>query len=471
MNKTIKLSIIASSVILLLGAGGAYYRFEQLQQKKVYFEEKLAKTKAMLPKAISIEKTSESSFFETNSVYTIQIKENKKNSTSKLVINTNLKHGFSYLFSGLIEGTATGKIEGPFAKEFKSLDKLFDSKIKVLPDFTLITDTKFADLTAKDGSELKGITSYFETTKNEDDIKTDFKIASISSPKSPDGQSMFNIKGIDFQYKGKTNDLGNNHLSFKLAEIKSVFAQVQNVSFVADSTVKSGNVDLTSSLSIDKITASQWKDASFNFKYSILGLNESSMKDLYSIGQKTTSTNAEELTTSINEIEVQAKNLLTHGFKFNIDKFAFKSGTDNFDFSFKSSLPKSKSFEEFNLEKNLHILSNIDTKGSFSTPLAQILNQRLNSINISSSDSLEPQQPQEEQIVVNNNELKVSFEIKNGKGTLNGKEFTTDQNDIIHIVLSTIDEKVQAKKSAPLATTPVTASVAPQPATVEPAKK
>lgn len=469
-----KIGIIASAVAVICGiGGGVYYRLDQLQQKRDYFEDKFSKTQAMLPKAISIEKTSESTLFETNSVYTIQLKENGKKSASKLVINTHLDHGVSYLFSGLVEGNAIGKIEGPFAKEFKSLDKLFDTQIKVLSDYTVITDTKFVDLTAKDGSELKGITSYLESSKNEDSIKTDFKIASLSSPKTTDGQSMFNLKGFELQYQGKSNDLGNNHLSLKLGEIKSIFAQVQNVALVADSTVKSGNVDLTSSLSIDKITASQWKDASFNFKYSVLGLDESSMKALYTIGKKTAPNNEEEIRTSLVEMEAQAKKLFTHGFQFNVDKLAFKSATDSFDFSFKSSLPKSKSFEEVSLEKNLHISSNIEAKGTFSNPLAQVINQRLNSINVAPTDSAAPQ---EEQVVVTNNEVKVSLDITNGKGKLNGKDFTTDQNDILHIVLSTIDEKFQAKKSDPLsATTPVTAPaetpVAPQPEKVEPAKK
>lgn len=443
MNKNIKLSIIAASVLVVLGVGGGvYYRVDQLQQKRDYFQDRFDKTKALLPKAVVIDKTTESSLFETNSTYTIQLQEDGKKSPSKLVINAHLEHGFSYFLSGVIEGTSVGKIEGPFAKEFKSLDKLFDSSIKVLADDTLITDTKFVDLVAKDGTEIKGITSYLEATRDNENIKTNFKIGALNSPKGQDGKPLFNLNGFELEYSGKSNDIGNNHFSVKLAEVKSIFAQVNGISLVADSTVKGGLVDVKSALKVSKINAAKWENGSIDFQYSILGVDEGAIKTMYNVGKKTAPKNEEEIQKSIVVMEEQAKKIFTRGISINVDKLAFKAGDDSFDFSFKASLPKLNTFEEVSFEKNLKVSYKLETKGDLSHILAQQVNQHLQSLNITTPNS--PAQT-EQQVAVVDNQLKVNFDVANGKGQLNGKDLTAEQNDVFHIVLSTIDEKIHAK--------------------------
>lgn len=442
MDKKIKLSIISASVIAGLGvAGGVYYRIDQLQQKRDYFQSQFDKTKAMLPKAIVIDKTSESSLFETNSKYTIQIVKGGQKTSSKLVITSHLEHGLSYFVSGVIEGTATGKIEGPFTKEFKSMDKLFDSQIKILSDDTLITNTKFSDLIAKDGTEIKGITSYLEATRNDDSLKTNFKIASLSSPKSPEGQSLFNLKDLNLEYSGKSNQIGNNHFAFKVGSVDSPFIQVKGINLSADSKVHSGLFDLTSSMNVSKINAAKWKDGSIDFKYSILGFDEASMKTLYTIGQKTAPTNEEDIQKGISAMEEQVKKIFTRGLQFNLDKLSFKSGDDNFNFSFKSSLPQSSTFEDVSFEKNLQASYHLQTKGSLSNLMAQQINQKLESMNVNSPV------PAEQQIAVANDSLNVDFEINHGHGLLNGKDLTSDQQDVLHIILSTIDEKLHSKEA------------------------
>lgn len=441
MNKNIKLSIIASSVIAVLAVGGIGYRVDQLQKKRDYFQDKFTKNKSMLPEAIVIEKTSQSSLFSTDSIYTITIKKTN-HTTNKLIINTHLQHGLSYLFSGVIEGTSVGKIVGPFTKEFKSLDKLFDSRITVLADDTLITDTTFVDLTAKDGYQFNGMTSYFETTKNDELIKTNFKIASINSPKLTDGKSMFNLKGFDLQYTGKSNDIGNNHFSAKISDIKSPFAQINNMSLIADSTVKSGLVDLTSSLSIAKINADKWQNGSVDFKYSVVGLDQKAIESIYNIGKKTASNNETEIQKNIHDMENQVRTLFTRGFEARVDKLAFKSGDDNFNFSFKATLPRAKSFDDVSVEKNLHVLYNLETKGSFSDTIAQAINVKLQDLNLSAPTEEEPI----ELVTVNAQELKVAIEIAESKGNINGKEFSKNQNEMLHIILSTFDEKLHDKK-------------------------
>lgn len=451
MNKNIKLSIIAASVLVVLGIGGtAYYRIDQLQQKRDYFQDKFNKTKAVLPKAIVIDKTTESSLFETNSTYTIQLQEDGKKSPSKLVVTAHLEHGLSYFLTGVIEGTSVGKIEGPFAKEFKSLDKLFDSKIKVLENDTLITDTKFVDLVAKDGTELKGITSYLESTKDNDTVKTNFKIGALNSPKGQDGKSLFNLNGFEVEYNGKANDIGNNHFSVKLAEVKSIFAQVNGISLVADSTVKGGLVDMKAALKVDKINAAKWENGAIDFQYSVIGVDESALKAMYDIGKKTAPQNEEEVQKSIVAMEEHAKKIFTRGIAINVDKLSFKAGQDSFNFSFKASLPKLNTFEEVSFEKNLKVSYNIETVGDLSHILAHQVNQQLQSLNITTPES--PTTP--EQVVVVDNQLKVNFEVANGKGTLNGKELSQEQNDVLHIVLSTIDEKIHSKEVTPV--TPAT---------------
>ena len=85
---------------------------------------------------------------------------------------------------------------------------------------------------------------------------------------------------------------------------------------------------------------------------------------------------------------------------------------------------------------------NIETVGDLSHILAHQVNQQLQSLNITTPES----STTPEQVVVVDNQLKVNFEVANGKGTLNGKELSQEQNDVLHIVLSTIDEKFTLKK-------------------------
>lgn len=443
MHQNMKMSLIASAVIVTLAAGGAYYRVQQLQQKRDYFQDKFTKTQTMLPKSIIIEKTSQSSLFNTDSTYTVQLQNKGQKSPSKLIVHTHLNHGLSYFFTGVIKGTAVGNIVGPFTKEFKSLDKLFDSQIKVLTNDTLITDTKFVDLIAKDGSEFKGITSYLETTKDDDTINTAFKIASMNSPKLANGQYVFSLKGFDLHYSGQSNSIGNNHLAIKLAETQSPMAQIQNISLLADSTVKSGAVNLVSALSIGKINADKWKDGFVDFKYSILGLDEGAIKTMYTIGKQDAPNNEADIEKHIRIMEEQAKILLTRGFEAKVDKLALKAGDDTFNFSFKAVLPKSNSFQEVHVEKNLYAIYNLETKGSFSDSVANFMNMKLQSFSVPTPNSSEPLSL----VTVNANELKVKIELSKGKATLNDKSFSADQNDMIHVVLSTIDEKLHSKKN------------------------
>lgn len=448
MDKKIKLGIIsASALTFLCVAGGVYYRIQQLEQKRDYFQSKFDKTKAMLPKAISIEKTSESHLFETNSQYVIQLVQNGKKSSSKLIINAHLKHNLSYLFSGVVTGYATGKFEGPFTKEFVSLDKLFDSQIKILPDDTLVTDTKFADLVAKDGTEIKGITSFFESTKNNENIKTNFNIASLSSPKQDGKPGLFKLSNLNIEYNGKSNQIGNNHFGFKIDDIQSPFANINHIVLNADSTVKSGSVDIKSSLNIGKINAAKWKNGSINFQYSFLGINEQAIRVLYDIGQKTAPSNEEDVKKQIVSMEEQVKKIITHGFQLNIDKLSFKSGKDTFNLSLKSSLPHHSQPEEVSFEKNLKLSYSLNMKSDLSPIVAEQINKKLQSFNN------DPTLIQEPQITVTNNELQVHFDINNGKGTLNDKNLTPEQQDILHIILSTFDEKFHLK--ADLNTPPV----------------
>lgn len=445
MNNNIKMSIIGAAVIALVGAGGIYYRANQLQEKRDYFQNKFDKTKASLPKAVSIEKTSESSLFSTDIKYIVQIVKEGKKSDSKLVINTHLNHGIGYLLSGVIKGTSVGKIEGPFVKEFKSMDVLFNSDIEVLTDDTLVTNTKFADLIAKDGTEFKGMSSFMKLTKDDDNLDTNFKIASLSSPKTPQGKSMFNLKGLELEYKGKSDKIANNHFGFKVAEIASPMAQISNINMVADSVAKSGSVDVTTSLSIAKINAAQWKNGSIDFKYSVLGLEEKALNNIYNLGQKTSPQNEEEIQKSIAVMEEEFKKIFTYGVSVNIDKLSFKSNSDSFDFVFKSSLPKSASFENVSFEKNLQLNYTLTTKGTFSNILAEEINKKLQSVKQSTEnlDSLP-----EEQIIVENNQLKLTFEIDSGVAKLNGKHLPKEQQDIVQIVLSTLDERLQNKEES-----------------------
>lgn len=444
MDNKIKNSIIGASIVALLGAGGVYYRVDQLQQKRDYFQNKFDKTKSSLPKVVSIEKTSESGLFSTDIKYVVQLVQDGKKSDSKLVITTHLNHGIGYLFSGVVEGTSVGKIEGPFAKQFKSMDKLFDSQVQVLADDTLVTNTQFADLVAKDGTEFKGITSYMKLTKNDDYLDTNFKIASLGSSKSPQGQSIFALKGFELEYKGKSDKIDNNHFGFKIADISSPFAQVSNINMVADSFVKSGSVDIKTSLSVAKINAEQWKNGSIDFKYSVLGIEQNALTKIYALGQQTAPKNDEQVQKSIAAMEEEFRKIFAHGLSFNVDKLAFKSGEDSFDFSFKSSLPKSASFEDVSFEKKLKLSYNLQTKGNLSNILAGEINKKLQSMNTQGDTQPENSQVTE-QIKVVNNELTMSFEIDSGIAKLNGKELPSEQQDLVHIVLSTLDEKMHGK--------------------------
>lgn len=371
-----------------------------------------------------------------------------------------------YLFSGVIEGTSVGKIEGPFAKEFKSMEKLFDSTIEVLEDDTLVTNTKFVDLVAKDGTEIKGISSYMKLTKDDDNLDTNFKITSMSSPKVAQNQSMFNLKGFELEYKGKSDQISNNHFGFKIAEIASPMAQVQNISMSADSIVKSGSVDVKTSLSIAKVNAAQWKNGSIDFKYSVLGLEEKALTKIYALGQQTPPKNEEEVQKSITAMEEEFKKIFTHGLSVNVDKLSFKSGSDSFDFVFKSSLPKSANFDEVSFEKNLKLNYTLETKGSLSNLLAGEINKKLQSMNQPSETTENFESG--EQITVVNNELKLSFEIDSGVAKLNGKALPKEQQDIVQIVLSTLDEKMHAKAETAQEKTDTEEAPA---ATAEPATK
>lgn len=453
MNKNMKIGIIAGAVAVIGGIGaGVYYRIDQLQQKKDYFEAKFNKTKGALPKVISIEKTSESTFSETNVKYVIQIEQNGKKSESKLVIESKLEHGFNYLLSGEIEGTATGKIEGPFAKEFKSLDKLFDSTIKISSDDNLTTDTKFADLIAKDGTEMKGISSHLELVKADDTMKSNFKIASLNSPKTPDGQSMMKLTGFELEYSGKTEAIGNNSFSTKINEIQSPFGSIKGASISANSTVSSGNVNVKVAVKATKIDVPQLKDGSVDLQYSIKNLDESVIKALYEIGRKTAPNKPEDIEKSMEEFNNQAKKLITHGLEFSIDKFNFKSGQDSLDFKFNASLPKVKSFDDVSFEKGLKLNYNINAQGMFAEQLVNTVNGQLNSLN-TTSQPVDPSAPvaapteQPTEYKVENGQFKLDFEVSEAKGKINGKELTSAQNDVLHIILSTVDERLHGKKT------------------------
>jgi len=448
MNKNMKIGIIAGAVAVIGGIGaGVYYRLDQLQQKKDYFEAKFNKTKGALPKVISIEKTADSSLFETNLKYVIQLEQNGKKSESKLVIESKIDHGFNYLLSGEIEGTATGKIEGPFAKEFKSLDKLFDTQIKLSGDDNLVTDTKFADLVAKDGTEMKGISSHFELIKADDTMKSNFKIASLASPKTPDGQSMMNLSGFEVEYSGKTEAISNNHFSTKINEIKSPFGSIKGASVSADSTVAGGNVGVKVGVKVNKIDMPQLKDASVDLQYSIKNLDESAIKAFYEIGRKTAPNKPEDIEKSMEEFNAQGKKLLAHGFEFNIDKFNFKSGQDSVDFKFNSSLPKVKSFEEVSFEKGLKLNYSITAKGMVAEQLVNSVNSQIKSLDYASQNQAPDASTETTpEYKVENGQFKLDFEVVEAKGKINGKELTASQNDVLHIILSTVDERLHGKK-------------------------
>ncbi len=469
MNKNMKIGIIAGAVAVIGGIGaGVYCRVDQLQQKKDYFEAKFNKTKGALPKVISIEKTAESSFFETNLKYVIQLEQNGKKSESKLVIESKLDHGFNYLLTGEIEGTATGKIEGPFTKEFKSLDKLFDTQIKISSDDNLTTDTKFADLVAKDGTEIKGLSSHLQLIKSDDTMKSNFKFDSINSPKMPDGQSMMKLSGFEIEYNGKTEAIGNNHFSTKINEIQSPFGSIKGANVSADSTVSGGNVSVKVAVKVNKIDVPQLKDASVDLQYSIKNLDESAIKAFYEIGRKTAPNKPEDIEKSMEEFNSQAKKLLVHGLEFNIDKFNFKSGQDSVDFKFNSSLPKVKSFEEVSFEKGLKLNYSINAKGMVAEQLVNSLNGQLQYLD-SNSQNQAPDASTETtpEYKVENGQFKLDFEVVEAKGKINGKDLTAAQNDILHIILSTVDERLHGKKEEVSPTTQETSTQPVMPTTPE----
>ena len=48
---------------------------------------------------------------------------------------------------------------------------------------------------------------------------------------------------------------------------------------------------------------------------------------------------------------------------------------------------------------------------------------------------------------VENGQFKLDFEVSEAKGKINGKELTSAQNDVLHIILSTVDERLHGKKT------------------------
>lgn len=420
-----KLGIISTAVILVI-AGGTYYRVDQLQQKRDYFESKLKQLRHAIPNDISIVQTSQSSMFETNLISTVSL----KGSDDKLILNTKLNHGIGYLLTGTMRGNSIGKLEGSFSEIFTNVGPLFESKIKILSDNTVVSDTQFTDLSTKSGVHLKSMTSYYKYNDNKKYLDFDFKIGSINIEN--DKISVFNLKNMLLKYKGSINTLGNNSLGFSIKEVKSPIASMNNLELISDTIVQNKMIDMKTSLKIENIDYEKWKEGSFDFQYSVLGIHQESFEIFYEMAKRKASSQEENIEKDIAEMGKNIKNILMNGMSINVDKFNFKSQKESINFFFKSSLPKVKTIEEVNFKNNFNFAYDLKTKGNISNILAKEINKKLNSLN-----------HEEQQILVNNDELHINFDITKGKATLNNKPVSIERQEIINSVLSTLDEKFQ----------------------------
>ena len=433
MSKNLKLGIIATAVILICGiGGGTYYRIDQLNQKQAYFDSQFTKAQNLLPKAIKLTKITDSSLFETVSTVTIQPNIDGVKNDSKLVIKTHLNHGLSYLLTGEITGSSIGKLSGNITNGFKGLDKLFESTISISEDDNFTSDTKFTDIVAKDDSQIKGITSHFETHKADSTMRANFKIADMLSPKvQGQVQPLFQASGFAVSYSGKIDDIGNNHFEISLNDIHSVVAQVKGFNLSSDSIIKGANADIKANFKINKIDVGNWKDGSVNFSYSMKNIDVKSLQTIVSEIKKSSKTSPEEFSKLNSVLQEQGKNILTHGLEFNIDKLAFKSGTNSFDGSLNIVLPKSDSFDNVNIEKTLKLHEKLVAKGEVATVLQQQLITQSKVLGISPETI--------------SDEFNFEFNIDSGKATFNKQELTTEQNDNLHIVLSSFDDVLHGK--------------------------
>lgn len=410
--KTIALVALTAVGLSTLSVGGtAYYRYMQLQEKNEYFNLKFNELKNKFPQYITIDKVSDSTMTETNTTYTINvtnpINPMDKNA-SKLIIKSNIQHGFDFFMNGEMNGTLKGNLEGEVQKLSK-LNELFTSTIKIQEDFKVIVDTTFTNI--KDASfNVNGITSHFENEKDSDNIKIDFKVNNVN------GGTIFDLNGLSMGFEGNPLNVNNQLFSMSIGNIKSSMFELKGFSTSSKTMVVGNDFNSNLMLKVNKVTSNQ-DNLSVDFALDMKKLDYKTLAKYKEFRQ------AMQNPAFIKDL---SKDFIANGGEFNLNKFNLKYNDEEVNLKLNVILPKVDKYDNFNF-KNVIIKVSYAGKGKITDQIRDKLTQY--GFNVENTDG----------------QYIFDFVYEKEVAKLNNTEITKEQDEILKVILDTVD--LHIKKS------------------------
>ncbi len=378
MNKsTIKMTIIASSIIIILGGGYmSYKKFNNIQET---IEGQISLFGKTLPKQLTIKsKEKNFSLLETNGVYELSYNNDiDKNYNGSILIEYKVPHTFGVIFGETIPFSGNAKFDGNIVKtlKIKTLkNQTFNLSGQIKENGTISIEHNIDNLSFS----LPHL-NYFNKENSVVDIKFDkiegaiqinpeihtfnssfsYKNASINNTNNLAQKT--SIKDISGTYQGDLKNLNHGKLNLKLKDL----SQIENSNFkikeikIENIVGKNAEEKKLNDISL-KLNISDMSDGAKNSNLTLETTLDKTPNELLSFYQ-----NIVPIYFSSNKLSENQKFIgaIKKGVSLKVEKFNYSNQEDNLELSGNIGLKSYNLDMEYSLVKTLNLSLIMKSKG------------------------------------------------------------------------------------------------------------
>lgn len=424
MNKsTIKMTVIASSIIILLG--GSYLCYKKFSGINSMLEKEISSFAQNLPKQITIiSKEKNFSLLETTGVYELSYKNNiDKNYNGSVVIEYQIPHTFGLIFGDTISFIGTAKFDGNIVKTLKI--KTLNNQIFKLSGSIQENGAISLEHNIDNLSFSLPHLNYFHKENSSVDIKFDKIEGAVQiNPEISSFNSSFNYKNVTISnrgnlaqktaikdvsgiYQGDLKNLSHGKLNLNLKDLSQIENSAFKIKEVKIENIVGKNKEDKKLHDISlKLNISEMKTGEQNANIVLDTTLEKTSNELLNFYQ-----NIVPIYFSSNKISENEQFLKTikQGFNLKVKQFNYVIGEDSIDLNGNIGINPYNLDMTYSLAKTLNVSFDLKTKG-------ELLDTMLH---------LEPSTQEESQVKVEyiDTTLKINDELIEGELAIKFSDF------------------------------------------------